>query len=186
MTDQREAGLKEVGKNALASIREMVAALECDYDRLEELRELMNDRYEDLPDADDDHEQTSFEHYLADMVAQGDDDAEELAELEAAAAGCDAGYPCKDQDDARNRIQEDALSLRIFGERVEGDWQADRFELLLATGGPAIRIMGELDGNNEPHRAWLEVQDWGTPWTEYYETGVGDLCLAYSRCFCFE
>jgi len=161
MTTTKDDNLQEVGKNALASIREMIAALECDYERLEELREAV---------ASDEFRTTE----------EDEAEREELAEL------IEAAGECESREDAEQRIQEDALSLRIFGERVDGEWQADRFELLLTTGGPAVRIMGELDANSEPDRAWLEVQDWGTPWTQYYEPGVGDLCLTYARCFCFE
>lgn len=172
----REERLQDVGRNALASIREMVTALECDYDRLQELRD-ERDGY--TVDDDEDGE------LGPDMWgAANPDEAEELRGLEDEAACGDVDHPCDDQDDARQRIEEDALSVRVFGERTDGEWSADRFELLLATGGPAVRIMGELS-DGEPTRAWLEVQDWGTPWTEYYETGVGDVCLAYSRCFYF-
>ena len=44
-----DESLKETGRCAAASIVEMVAALECDYDRLEELRELAS-RYENVQD----------------------------------------------------------------------------------------------------------------------------------------
>jgi hypothetical protein len=58
-----------------------------------------------------------------------------------------------------------------------------QFVILLSTGGPASRIQGELS-NGEPRRAWLEVQDWGTPWTQYF--GIKqDTLLAYARCFYF-
>lgn len=38
------------------------------------------------------------------------------------------------------------------------------FEILLSTGGPACRIVGDLR-NEEPCRAEIQWQDWGTPWT---------------------
>jgi hypothetical protein len=41
------------------------------------------------------------------------------------------------------------------------------FQILLSTGGPALRIMGELN-HGEPSRCWLEHQDWGTPWSRYF------------------
>ncbi len=177
MTDQRENRLQEVGKGALSSIRCLVAALECDYERLEELRD-ERDAHDSAEDHADDADVTLW-------ATENPDEATELAELEEAAAGCDTGHPCTDRDDAEQRIHEDALSVRVFGERTDNEWSADRFELLLCTGGPAVRIMGELDEHGEPDRAWLEVQDWGTPWTEYYETGVGELCLKYAQCFYF-
>jgi hypothetical protein len=169
--------LNEIGKAALESIREMVAALQCDYDRLEELRD-EREGYE--PEADEDGTPLLDENGAAlTWYDANPDDAEELAALESAAGDCTS------EDDARERIQEDPLSLRIFGERINGEWEDDRFELLLTTGGPAVRIMGETDGN-EPTRAWLEVQDWGTPWTDYYEPGIGEVLLDYCRVFYFE
>jgi len=42
---ERDASLANTGKCAMDSIREMVAALECDYDRLEELRDELQDAF---------------------------------------------------------------------------------------------------------------------------------------------
>jgi hypothetical protein len=153
-----DESLKETGKSAAAAICEMIAALECDYDRLEELRDVREN-------------------------TQGlvhENDIAELKELEEAAGECTS------REQAEQRIQEDALSIE-----VRGDWQEPlmnmnamvEFKLLLATGGPAVRIVGELD-NGEPTRAWLEVQDWGTPWTRYFDISQ-DTLLAYARCFYF-
>jgi hypothetical protein len=148
MTDN----LKEIGRDAYASIVAMVEALECDYARLEELR----DR-EEL-----------------------DDEREELAELEAAAGDC------ADRDDAERRILDDALSVEVrSGWTPCGDTlTAEEFCILIATGGPAVRIRGELDEYLEPRRAWLEVQNWGTPWTQYFGAEQAVL-LDYARCFYF-
>ncbi len=89
----------------------------------------------------------------------------------------------RDVEGAEERIQEDPLSLRIFGERINGEWSAESFELLLTTGGPAVRIVGYLDQYGEPSDPKLEVQDWGTPWTAY--DANPDLLLDYCRCFYF-
>lgn len=198
---------EKIGKPAAASIVEMVAALELDYERLEELR----DEYKDLVEAeknaaadlagavkaaadpaDDEAERAELDAELkrcedaaedaADRLAEFDTD--ELKEMEAAANPC--GNECKDQDDARQMIQEDALSVQVRSGWVSpGDEMlAEDFELLLATGGPAVRIRGELDANGEPHRAWLEVQDWGKPWTQYFNI-EGDTLLAYANCFTY-
>jgi len=147
--------LNETGAAALTSIRDMLAAVAVDYNRLDELREL------DEPD---------------------EDEARELAELEEAAGDC------ANEDEARERIQEDPLSVQVrsgWYAPGETDNKPEEFELLLSTGGPAVRILGELDEYGEPSRAWLEVQDWGTPWTQYFEPGVGDLALEYARHFYF-
>ena len=49
----------------------------------------------------------------------------------------------------------------------EASLEPTEFQILLSTGGPALRIMGELN-HGEPSRCWLEHQDWGTPWTRYF------------------
>lgn len=160
----------------LASIVEMVAALECDFDRLEELREerdghVDHDASADAPDAVH-HAAWSVEH---------PDDAEELAELE------EATGECTSEEEARERITDDALSLEVRSEwhSPGDDSEPTEFQILLCTGGPAVRIMGEL-AQGEPSRAWLEYQDWGTPWTERVnQDGDHDALLSYARCFYF-
>lgn len=143
--------LKEIGRDAYASIVAMVEALNCDYDRLEELR---------------------------DREELDDDEREELSELEAAADGC------ADRDDAVVCILDDALSVEVrSGWTPCGDTlTAEEFCILISTGGPAVRICGELDEHFEPRRAWLEVQDWGTPWSQYFDASQETL-LTYARCF---
>lgn len=163
-TNERD-WVKEVGEPAYAAIAEMVAAMQCDYDRLEELRG-ERDSYEG---GQTDGPETWAECY--------EDDAAELAELEAAAGDCE------DEETARERITEDPLSLRIFGERTDGEWEATSYELLLGTGGPAVRIVGDLS-NGEPTSARLEVQDWWKPWTEYVPASQ-DVLMAYVGCFYF-
>jgi len=38
------------------------------------------------------------------------------------------------------------------------------YQILLTTGGPGLRIYGEL-ADGEPQTAFLEWQDWAVPWT---------------------
>jgi hypothetical protein len=54
---------------------------------------------------------------------------------------------------------------RLVGVKSDGPVE---YEILLTTGGPALRIIGTLGPHDEPDD-WprLEYQDWGTPWTEY-------------------
>lgn len=162
--------LQEIGRGAYASIVEMVAALNCDYDRLAELRDMVRNEEDNLSD---------FRKGEAKSLALSDDESEELSELES-----DAG-DCEDRDDAERRIEEDALSVQVRSDWCDTgeDMTAAEFNILLATGGPAVRIIGELD-RGEPVRAWLEVQDWGTPWTQYFGASQETL-LDYARCFYF-
>lgn len=83
-------------------------------------------------------------------------------------------------------IEEDPLSIEVrSGWHSLGEEAGDEeFCILLATGGPAVRIIGELD-RDEPTKARLEVQDWFTPWTEYAEADESVL-LDYCRVFCWE
>ena len=94
------------------------------------------------------------------------------------------GIDCyHDEDKAREAITEDALEVATSKE-FDG---SRRFMVLLCTGGPAVRIIGELDEHNQPDRAWLEYQDWGTPWTEYYGDNFNrEALLTYSGQFYFD
>lgn len=168
--------VEKIGKSAYECIAEMVAALECDYERLEELREAKAD-WEPTPIGMGDPEASN-----ATWAEAEPEDAEELKELEAAAGDC------KDRDDAERRIHEDPLSVEVrSGWTTPGeDMTAEDFCILLSTGGPATRIRGELGDDGEPHRAWLEVQDWYKPWTEYYAgSGAAEVLLTYAQCFTY-
>jgi len=172
-TEQERNWVEEIGKRAFDSIAEMVAALECDYNRLEELRD-DRDGYDDPNDHVGNDADNSAEAWALDNP----DEAEELAGMVK-----DAG-DCKDQDEARERIEEDALSVEVGCWWTPGsEAEPTEYRILLTTGGPAVRIVGDLGQHNEPHRARLEVQDWFKPWTEYHCDE--EILLAYARCFFF-
>lgn len=97
-----------------------------------------------------------------------------------------------DEDEARQRIEDDPLSVQVrSGWHSVGELAEDEeFEILLCTGGPAVRIVGELD-RGTPTRCWMECQDWFTPWTEviYYTEDKridNDMLLEYAQQCCFE
>ncbi len=90
--------------------------------------------------------------------------------------------------EALEAITEDALSVL-----VRSDWHTPgdkdfsgpyQYELLLCTGGPAVRIKGTLD-EGIPFTAQLEYQDWGTPWTRLTDLTSEDVdaLKAYATCF---
>jgi hypothetical protein len=95
-----------------------------------------------------------------------------------------------EQEAAQIRIEEDPLSVE-----VRGDWHApggqgakpSEFIILLCTGGPAVRIRGELDRCSEPENPRIEYQDWFTPWRQLL--GVtdeeNDALVDYCRQFYF-
>jgi hypothetical protein len=149
--------LQAIGKSRADSIASMVAALECDYDRLEELRE-----------------------FKAREGLMNSDAMEELADLEAAAGDCES------REDAEQRIHEDPLEITLAGEWSLGDTpKADKAYILLSTGGPATRIVVELTEHMEPGRAYIQAQDWGTPWTDCLNVIDQDTLLTYCQQFYF-
>lgn len=145
-----------------------------DLDEVARLREVCDElegamrflREDDADEAGADYGRTMGKwHYWLTFVPNELSDAaerDELAELE------DEAGECENEDEARERIMEDPLEVQ-----VRSDWHApgelhatpSEFYILLCTGGPAVRIMGELDDALQPSRAWIEYQDWGTPWT---------------------
>jgi hypothetical protein len=44
--------------------------------------------------------------------------------------------------------------------------EPEEFQIVLCTGGPAVRVTGTLDGYGEPNSIELQRQDWFTPWEE--------------------
>ena len=71
---------------------------------------------------------------------------------------------------------EDAMREAPLSVEIRQGWhcpgepadESAEFCVLLSTGGPALRVMGELNEHAEPSRCWLEHQDWGTPWARYF------------------
>lgn len=87
------------------------------------------------------------------------------------------------------RIQEDALDVNVRQDWhiPGGDSTPTEYLILLCTGGPAVRIRGQLDEYQQPEDAKLEYQDWFTPW-ELYRTSEEEYeaLLTYAREFYFE
>lgn len=76
-------------------------------------------------------------------------------------------------DAAEEAILEDPLSCEV----------RKTYEILLCWGGPAARIVGELDEHNEPETAVLQYQDWFTFWTDF--DCDKEVLLEYARHFYF-
>ena len=55
------------------------------------------------------------------------------------------------------------------------DPEPGEYCVLLTTGGPALRIHGDLDAYAEPCSHRLQYQDWGTPWIEYLDADMDAL-----------
>lgn len=87
----------------------------------------------------------------------------------------------------REEIQEGPLSVLVRDSWHEpgkpSEDGSEEYEILLSTGGPALRIWGKLGMHGEPDSAELQMQDWGTPWGRYPAPEA--TLLAYARCFYF-
>lgn len=91
-----------------------------------------------------------------------------------------------DEDAAFRAFDESPLSVLVRSGWYQPGYDAPEpaeYEILLCTGGPAVRIRGELGNDDEPETARLEYQDWGTPWTSYTHRWhpAYDTLLAYTR-----
>jgi hypothetical protein len=103
------------------------------------------------------------DHAIENATAWLETITDQLARLKAA---------CADSDDAYETIREEILESPLSVE-VRSDWQAigeplqpAQFCILLSTGGPALRIVGDLGLYSCPENSRLEFQDWGIPWQE--------------------
>lgn len=94
-------------------------------------------------------------------------------------------------EDAQQAIQDSVLEVTVrSGWYVPGasDTKPAEFNILLCTGGPAVRIIGALSVYGVPESAWLEHQDWGTPWTRLEHSTAGpqnEALLEYCQQFYF-
>jgi hypothetical protein len=101
------------------------------------------------------------------------------------------GYDGTNHDDVAEAIEEAAREQPLSVCVRCSEWQnlcessdlaPDEFQILLSTGGPALRIVGDLNNYLEPCRARLQHQDWGTPWTEWL-LGDDEALLWFARLF---
>ncbi|MFA5054095.1 MAG: hypothetical protein WC565_08545 [Parcubacteria group bacterium] len=145
----------------------------------------MSEKRQETAKPEEDHGQNNARGWL-------DSIREMVAALEALESGETEettidGDTYTDPDEVRERIQESALSVQVrSGWYTPGETpKAGEFEILLTTGGPALRIIGELDDYGQPDNARLEYQDWGTPWTSLPLFDDEDGVLTFARCFYF-
>jgi hypothetical protein len=89
---------------------------------------------------------------------------EMVAELRAAQDSGDDGRV----DAAQTAIFEDPLSVevRTSWHPVGEARKPDEFYILLCTGGPAVRITGDLSEYGEAENVRVESQDWFTHWED--------------------
>ena len=95
-----------------------------------------------------------------------------------------------DDDDKRveaiEAIQQDPLSVQVRSGWHNADEAGENaeYEILLCWGGPACRIIGELDEHAQPDSAIIQYQDWFTSWTDYNDVD-DEILLDYARQFYF-
>jgi hypothetical protein len=69
-------------------------------------------------------------------------------------------------DELMEEMQEMPLEVSFrsdwgsYGEELK----PSEFQILLCTGGPAVRIYGGIDHNGQPYDAEIQGQDWFTQW----------------------
>ena len=168
---------EEYGKTAIGNIREMIEAME----HAAECSGTV-----ECPDCDGTGKADT-------AVNNKEEDCKTCSGIgeTACAEGKDSDDPdaWHDEERARERIEEDALSVEVRGDwHTPGDEDSEgatEYNILLTTGGPAARIVGNLD-RGQPTSAVFEYQDWFKPWTEVY-TGQADaaVLLQYAQCFYF-
>lgn len=91
-----------------------------------------------------------------------------------------------DEEEARERVQESPLSVQVRSGWYDprGDPEPEEYEILLCTGGPAVRIIGELGRWNQPETAELQCRF--TPWVTFGTTVEQDeAMLTYAGLFYF-
>lgn len=146
MTDTaRDQALAQV-----ASIVEMIGALDVDYDRLDELRESAEDNRAAI---------AAYAEKMDDWQAYSDATSalDELAELEAAAGDCTS------EDEALERIDEDPLSVEVRSgwNPIGDDMTPEEFRITLCTGGPHVEIQGDIGQHGQPCSVRVLFRDWG-------------------------
>ncbi len=145
-----------------SAIAAMIAAYNCDFDRLEELR---NDA-DSAPFEYVDVIKRGRESFGSDTglthPTDGDfnyyfDLGRELAELESLTGEYDS------QDAVETAIREDALCVEYrsgWGNHGE-ELKPEEFRIVLCTGGPHVEIVGDIDRHGEPSRPHILYKDWG-------------------------
>jgi hypothetical protein len=178
-TEDKNERARQQAMSQYQSLVEMVRALDEDTyredfvaamtaeEKLKYMREDLDWDDERIEDADDDD--------IAQAIADGDEPDDYRF----------------DEDEARQTIQEDALSVEVRSPwyspcASEEDRKPDEFQILLCTGGPAVKIEGDLDHHGQPVRARLLCQDWFTSWEEVLDPTIDrEVLLAYCREFYF-
>ena len=103
--------------------------------------------------------------------AQLDFIVELMSAAQDAADGNDVIFEGEEMDllDLEDRGREWPLSVLVRSSwEIPGEpLSAAEYEILLCTGGPAVRVRGNLSEYREPETACIESQDWFTSWNRF-------------------
>jgi len=91
-------------------------------------------------------------------------------------------------DELEERAQEWPLSVLVRSGWISpgGEMRASEYEVLLCTGGPAVRIRGDLSEHCEPETLRLECQDWFISWDQVsINSGEAEALLRFVGLFYF-
>ena len=95
----------------------------------------------------------------------------------------------EDMSDIMDRITEMPLSVCVrSGWQQPGvnDQSPEEYELLMVTGGPAVRIYGRLDEHGRPRSAELQGQNWFTPWERTTVDQDEEVLLQFAEYFYYD
>lgn len=175
----------------LEYIQELLAALQLDFDRYHEAKEELEYIEQDIEtardsiaSADTEEEIRDLEEELNELVSQAEELRAEIAEFDR------LRLDCEDSDEVMELVMENPLSIEVRSDWVStsdfSEAKPGEFCIYLCTGGPAVRIIGDLDEHGEPCRAWLEYSDWSTPWTVFDMSGSDVDVLEFAQLFTYD
>jgi len=99
---------------------------------------------------------------------------------------CDEDY--EKQEEIKESILNSALSVEFRSGWTSNpnDIELEEFKILLTWGGPALRVIGQLNQYKEPENVKMQFQDWGTCWTDFEITENQQRALNwFCNCFYF-
>ena len=117
------------------------------------------------------------------------EDYENFNYIESLNVTCDEDY--EKQEKIKENILNSALSIEFrsgwySSPESIADLSPEEFKILLTWGGPALRVIGELNQYKEPENVKMQYQDWGTCWTDFEITENQQEALNwFCNCFYF-
>jgi hypothetical protein len=84
-------------------------------------------------------------------------------------------------ESTEERVREDALSVEVRSDwHTPGEESTDtEYTILLSTGGPACRIIGDLNRYGRPGSAKVQFQDWFAPWDDLHSSEYDEDALLW-------